>query len=88
LTTAFKEMYHTMPQNLKLNIGSVYTLPLKYERKFPEIKISIERVKLREEQMYTKVYPKVSGLAACNANCKRYSSLPSGAVVSLFCESV
>jgi hypothetical protein len=36
----------------------------------------------------TEVYPKVSGLAACSENCKWYSSLPLGAVVSLFCESV
>jgi hypothetical protein len=36
----------------------------------------------------TRVYPKVSGLAAWSENCKRYSSLPLDAVVSLFCESV
>jgi hypothetical protein len=35
-----------------------------------------------------RVYPKVSGLAAWNENCKWYSPLPLGAVVSLFCESV
>jgi len=34
------------------------------------------------------MYPKVSGLAAWSENCKYYSSLPLGAVVSLFCESV
>jgi len=33
-------------------------------------------------------YPKVSGLAAWSENCEWYSSLPLGAVVSLFCESV
>jgi hypothetical protein len=33
------------------------------------------------------VYPKVSGLAAWSENCKWYSSLPLGAVVSLFRES-
>jgi hypothetical protein len=32
--------------------------------------------------------PKVSGLAAWSENCKWYSCLPLGAVVSLFCESV
>jgi hypothetical protein len=37
---------------------------------------------------HTKMYPKVSGLAAWSENCKRYSYLPLGAVVSLFCESV
>jgi hypothetical protein len=36
----------------------------------------------------TGVYPKVSGLAAWSQNCKWYSSLPLGAVVSLFYESV
>jgi hypothetical protein len=35
----------------------------------------------------TRVYPKVSGLADWSENCKCYSSLPLGAVVSLFCES-
>jgi hypothetical protein len=34
------------------------------------------------------VYPKVSGLATWSENCKWYSSLPLGAVVSLFCKSV
>jgi hypothetical protein len=33
-------------------------------------------------------YPKDSGLAAWIENCKWYSSLPLGAVVPLFCESV
>jgi hypothetical protein len=37
---------------------------------------------------YTRVYPKVSGLASWSENCKWYSSMPLGAVVSLFCESV
>jgi hypothetical protein len=36
----------------------------------------------------TRAYPKVSGLAAWSENCKCYSSLPLGAVVSLFSESV
>jgi hypothetical protein len=36
----------------------------------------------------TRVYPKVSGLAAWSENCKWYSSLPLDAVVLLFCESV
>jgi hypothetical protein len=35
-----------------------------------------------------RVYPKVCGLAAWSENCKWYSSVPLGAVVSLFCESV
>jgi hypothetical protein len=36
----------------------------------------------------TRVYPKVSGLAAWSEDYKRYSSLQLDAVVSLFCESV
>jgi hypothetical protein len=36
----------------------------------------------------TRVYPKVSGLAAWSENCKWYSSLSLDAVVSLLCESV
>jgi hypothetical protein len=39
-------------------------------------------------RVHTRVYPKVSGLTAWSENCKWYSSLPLGAVVSLFCESV
>jgi hypothetical protein len=37
---------------------------------------------------YTSVYPKVYGLAAWKENCNWYSSLPLGAGISLFCESV
>jgi hypothetical protein len=33
------------------------------------------------------LYPKVFGLATWSENCKWYSSLPLGAVVSLFCEA-
>jgi hypothetical protein len=40
------------------------------------------------KELHKMVYPKVSGLAAWSENCKRYSSLPLSAVVSLFCESV
>jgi hypothetical protein len=36
----------------------------------------------------TRVYPKVSALAAWSENSKWYSCLPLGVVVSLFCESV
>jgi hypothetical protein len=38
--------------------------------------------------VYIRVYPKVSGLAAWSENCKWYSSLPLGAIVSLFYEPV
>jgi hypothetical protein len=36
----------------------------------------------------TRLYPKVSGLAAWNENYEWCSSVPLGAVVSLFCETV
>jgi len=39
-------------------------------------------------QSHTRVYPKVSGLAAWSENCKWWISLPLGAIVSLFCETV
>jgi len=37
---------------------------------------------------YTRVYPKVFGLAAWSVNCKWYNSVPLRAVVSLFCGPV
>jgi len=40
------------------------------------------------ETVILRGYPKVSGLAAWSGNCKWYSSLILGAVVSLFCELV
>jgi len=40
------------------------------------------------EHENTRVYPKFSELTAWSENCKWYSPLPIGAVVSLFCESV
>jgi len=39
-------------------------------------------------EIRTRVYLKVSGLAAWNENCKWYSSLSLGAVLALFYESV
>jgi hypothetical protein len=39
-------------------------------------------------EVYTWVYPKVSGLTAWSENYEWYSSLPLGAAVSIFCESV
>jgi hypothetical protein len=45
-------------------------------------------IKLYNTFRYTRVYPKVSELAAWSENCKWYSSLPLCAVVSLLCESV
>jgi hypothetical protein len=40
------------------------------------------------DEVNTRVYPKVSELAAWSEKCKWYSSLPVGAVASLVCESV
>jgi hypothetical protein len=36
----------------------------------------------------TRVYPKLTGLAAWSENCKWYSFLPLVAILPLFCESV
>jgi hypothetical protein len=47
--------------------------------------VAIVRVDVPKD---TRVYQKVSGLAAWSENCKWYSSLSLGAVVSLFFESV
>jgi hypothetical protein len=41
----------------------------------------------KQQVKHTGVYPEVSGLATWSENCKWYSFLPLGAVVSLFCES-
>jgi hypothetical protein len=38
--------------------------------------------------IHKRIYPKVSGLVAWSENCKWYSSLPLGTVLSLFYESV
>jgi hypothetical protein len=54
---------------------------------FTSIRITIHKV-TSIFVMHARMYPKVSGLAAWSENCKWYCSLPVGAVVSLFCESV
>jgi len=41
-----------------------------------------------DRMLCTRVYPEVSGLATWSEKFKRYSSLPLGAVVTQFCESV
>jgi hypothetical protein len=55
-----------------------FYLKMSYNILFPDVPIPTR----------TRVYPKVSGLAAWSENCKWYSSLPLDAVVTLFCESV
>jgi len=40
------------------------------------------------QTQFTRLYPKFSETVAWSENCKWYSSLPLGAVVSLFCGSV
>jgi hypothetical protein len=56
-------------------------------KEYKKIVMLHSKEKLR--RTYTRVYPKVSGLAASwNGNCKWYSSLPLHAVVSVFYESV
>jgi hypothetical protein len=52
------------------------------------VRISLFREARQKKKNYdTRVYPKVSRLAAWSDSCKWYSSLPLGAVISLFCES-
>jgi hypothetical protein len=50
--------------------------------------MSVEEVYRRKSSWYMRAYPKVAGLTAWSENCKWYSSLPLGVVVSLFFESV
>jgi hypothetical protein len=55
----------------------------------PDIVRVITSGKIRwDGQANTRVYPKVSGLAAWSENCKWYSYMSLNVVVSLFCESV
>jgi hypothetical protein len=42
------------------------------------------KIYINKNVQYTRVYPKVSGMASWGENCKWYSSLPLGAIVSLF----
>jgi len=58
-----------------------------FEEKVPRRICKLERNEVKQSWRYTRVYPKVSGLAAWSENSKWYSSPPLGAFVSLFCES-
>jgi hypothetical protein len=58
-------------------------LPKKYYRNPRNI---LGESSLEETHGHTRVYPKVSGLDAWSENCKWYSSLPLGAVVSQYSE--
>jgi hypothetical protein len=76
------------PGNYQTNI---YSQEL-YRRFLPDI-LHLTTVFQRQRlynirHTHMRVYPKVSGLAAWRENCKWDSSLPLGAVVSLFYESV
>jgi hypothetical protein len=55
------------------------------QKKVATLQEAIGEVILRK---VTRVYPKVSGLAAWSENCKWYSYVPLCVVVSLFCQSV
>jgi hypothetical protein len=71
---------HTEVSNPKIKIyKSIILLLILYECKTLSLAVGEE---------CTRIYPKVSGLVAWSENCKWYSSLPLGAVVSLFRESV
>jgi hypothetical protein len=54
----------------------------------PSTEVKIWSRTFRRTRVCMRMYPKVSRLAAWSKNCKWYSTLPLGAVVSLFCESV
>jgi hypothetical protein len=46
------------------------------------------RIEYDGKARHMRVYPKLSGLVVWSENCKWYNSLPLGAVVLLFSESV
>jgi hypothetical protein len=54
----------------------------------PPIRLHVVVLEVQGQLYLYNLDPKVSGLAAWSENCKWYSSLPLGTVVSLFCESV
>jgi hypothetical protein len=74
-------------QSVKLIVSNAIRCLPCYTNSFKSLAPSGWCIKIKHV-LYTGEYPKVSGLAACSENCKWYSSLPLGAVVSLFCESV
>jgi hypothetical protein len=73
---------HSNPENHELNITLSYFVKHPCYSDSACVCVCVCRYVLR-----TRVYPKVSGLAAWSENCNWYSSLSLGAVVSLFCES-
>jgi hypothetical protein len=82
-----KFIYLFTCHNCKLEDVSSCTLRSKKKKKEQVMKNPIRCTETVEEVRTNKrVYPKVSGLAPWSENCKWYSSLPLGAVVSLFCE--
>jgi hypothetical protein len=52
------------------------------------VKLGVETDHKHSYIIYTRMYPKISGLAVWSEKCKWYNSLPLGAVVSLLGESV
>jgi hypothetical protein len=68
----------------EVNVGKVPRKYLQVTYVTHDLCSSLQRFRT----LHTRVYPKVSGLAARSENCKWYSSLPLGVVGSLFCESV
>jgi hypothetical protein len=71
-----------------VNPVNVWTVTSNHKRDLEEKKIRTKILVVSRKCVNTREYPKVSGLAAWRENCKWYSSLLLGAVVSLFCESV
>jgi hypothetical protein len=76
--------------NLTLTLDSNFSLQLLLAPPLIHLSLATCHYRLYQCRLrrYTREYPKVSGLAAWSENCKWYSSLPLGAVVSLFCETV
>jgi len=68
-----------------LHVADVLNTKKKFQTKWSEHVESMKDHGLQKFK-YTRVYPKVSGLATRRENCKWYSSLPPVAVISLICE--
>jgi hypothetical protein len=84
-----KFTFHITAANQMLNHVAYFpysVLVLKYQ----QTKFNIYTASMTFSHIihHTRVNPKVFGLAAWSENSKWYSSLPLGAVVSQFCESV
>jgi len=76
-TTLANKNYFYSKVSIRLNLGNDYRGSDYYFQLYRAL-----------SWKHMRMYPKVSGLAAWSENCKWYSSVPLGAIVSLFCELV